>query len=148
MPEPYGPGDFVWCRFPYSEAPDRPGPERHVGYIVDIAAARRRTSVAATLYTTTSWRGADHPLPLGLIPIPAEQAQILGQRPFVIDARRIAYMPLAEPFFPEIGKPGGGILGCASAGLQTKIERALVELLRRPDLLQLLGPDVPPSGRR
>ncbi len=29
-PAPY---DIVWCRFPYEEAPDKPGPEPHPGLI-------------------------------------------------------------------------------------------------------------------
>ena len=37
MPGPCRPGDFVWCNFPFSEAPDQPGPQRHIGYVLDGA---------------------------------------------------------------------------------------------------------------
>jgi len=77
--------------FPFSEAPEKPGPQRHIGYVIDIGVSRnRKMSIVAALYTTTS-RYPDHAaLPLGVIPVGASAAASLGQRAFAIDARRIA----------------------------------------------------------
>lgn len=97
----------------------------------------------AALYTTTSRPRSDAPLPLGIIAISSEAGSDLGQRAFLIDARRIAYIPATEAFFPDITRPGAGIQSRASPGLQRKIELVMVEILKRPDLLELLGPDVP-----
>lgn len=144
----YKPGDFVWCLFAFSEAPEKPGPGRHIGYVIDIGVSRsRKMSVVAALYTTTSRTHADAAIPFGVVPFGVEAATTLGQRPFAIDARRIAYMPLVAEFFPEIGRPDAGVVGRASPGFQKRIERTLVELLKRPELLEILGPEKPPSRR-
>lgn len=54
----------------------------------------------AVLYTTT--RPFAEPLPLGVIPIAGQAAEALRQRPFWIDARCIAYLPVTVEFFPRL----------------------------------------------
>lgn len=144
---PYLPGQFVWCLFPFSDAPLRPGPRRHIGYVLDIVRRRGRFHVAALLYTTTQPWPQGAALPPGVIRAQARQAAQAGQRPFLLDARRIAYLPVERAFFPDLEQPGRGIQGTASVGFQRHIERAVVELLQTPELLELLGPERPKRQR-
>jgi len=138
---PYVPGQFVWCMFPFSEAPGVPGPTRHIAYVVDVVQRGSQAYIAAALYTTTSPRSS--PLPMGLVAIREANARKLNQRDFFIDARRIAYMPVNTAFFPDLMRPDKGIQGQATKGLQAKIEGTLVQMLKRPELLELLGPERP-----
>lgn len=140
---PYRPGQFVWCLYPFREFPDRPGPLRHIGYVLDVVQRGSKLLVAAALYTTTSPWPTHAPLPRGVIAIREQQARAIGQRPFFIDARRIAYMPVNEAFFPDLQQSDKGVVGEATPGLVHKVEAAVVELLKRPDLLELLGPERP-----
>lgn len=138
---PYLPGHFVWCNFPFSESPTSPGPRRHIGYILDIVGRRDRLYVAAALYTTTSSWPSGAPLPLGVIPVRDPKAAQMGQKPFVIDARRIALMPINSTFFPDLHRPEKGIQGTATETLKRQIEATMVRLVKRPELLQILGPE-------
>jgi hypothetical protein len=138
---PYLPGQFVWCMFPFSETPDVPGPTRHVAYIVDIVQRGNHVYVAAALYTTTSPKSS--PLPIGVIAMRDTSAKSVNQSDFFIDARRIAYMPIDTAFFPDLTRPGKGIQGEATKGLQHKIETTLAQMLKRPELIELLGPERP-----
>jgi hypothetical protein len=143
---PYRPGQFVWCMFPFTEAPLRPGPQRHIGYVLDIVQRRGRLCVAVLLYTTTRAWPRDTALPAGVVRVQEKQAAV-GQRPFLLDARRIAYMPVDRTFFPELNNPGRGVQGTASIGFQRHVERVLAALLEQPELLELLGPERPQRRR-
>jgi hypothetical protein len=135
---PYRPRQFVWCRYPSNELPDLPGPKVRIGYV--LAAQPAGPSAAIVLYTTTvPWR-SDAPRPLGLIPIDAQQAQRLGQKPFLIDARHLAILPLTPEFFPYMDTPDQGVQGTASLGLDRKIRTVLAELQRRQVALDVRGP--------
>jgi hypothetical protein len=123
-------GDFVWCAFPEREAPLRPGP-LHVGYTL---------AVAAVAYTTSQpWSG---PLPPGVITFDSEEAASLGQaRAFVLDLRRLAYVPLTATWFPRAGEAGAGVLGRAPKALRDRVNAAVTELVkRRPESLSRSGP--------
>jgi hypothetical protein len=135
---PYRPRQFVWCRYPTSELPHLPGPKRRIGYV--LAAQHTEPPAALVLYTTTApWR-SDAARPLGLIAIDERQAQRLGQRPFIIDARYLAVLPLGLEFFPHLTEPGHGVQGTASLGLDRKIRTVLAELRRRQIPLDVRGP--------
>ncbi|MCC7046288.1 MAG: hypothetical protein IT562_06210 [Alphaproteobacteria bacterium] len=140
---PFLPGQFVWCNFPFRETPSDPGPERDIAYVVDILRKGDRLLVCATLYTTTRLWPRDRARPPGLVPVAGSAAQNLGQSTFAIDARRVAYMPIDERFFPDLHRPDRGIRGTAPRALQDQVTQALVRLLQRPDLLELLGPERP-----
>lgn len=140
MTLPYRPGHFVWCRFPQNERPDKPGPKLRIGYLATVRQVEQGLAVAV-LYTTT--RPFAEPLPLGVIPIAGRAAETLGQRPFWIDARCIAYLPVTIEFFPRLDRADHGVQGVALVGLQRKIVAAATEVFRRPELLDLRGP-----GRR
>jgi hypothetical protein len=136
------PGQFVWCRFPTAEQPEAPGPKSRIGYIL---AVRRigRADVAAMLYTTTARWPSDAARPLGVIPIDEPRARAIGQKPFMIDVRTAAALPITIEFFPHLERDDRGIQGVASAGLSRKIESVLEELRRRRIAIELRGP----SGR-
>jgi hypothetical protein len=138
----YRPGQFVWCRFPTAEQPKAPGPKSRIGYVL---AVRRvgRVDVAALLYTTTVRWQTDEARPLGVIPIDEPQARKIGQKPFMIDVRTAAALPITIEFFPHLERADRGIRGAASAGLIRKIGLVLEELGRRRIVIDVRGP----SGR-
>jgi hypothetical protein len=135
----YRSGQFVWCRFPTAEQPEAPGPKSRIGYVL---AVRRigRAHVAALLYTTTARWPAEAARPLGVIPIDERQAQAIGQKPFTIDVRTAAALPITIEFFPHLERADRGIQGLASAGLSRKIESLLDELRRRRIAIAVRGP--------
>jgi hypothetical protein len=141
---PFLPGQFVWCRFPYSEAPLPPGDKERVVYVADVRqhAGRQMFTVMPLCRTTVQWeRGT--PLPLGVIPVAIGAAAKMKQKPFVIDARRIAFVPANESYFPRLRAPDGAVIHEATKAFRAHIENVLARLANRPDLVQLLGPDIP-----
>jgi hypothetical protein len=102
-----------------------------------------RDVFVATLYTTTARWSANTPLPLGVIPISGHQADKLKQRPFVIDGRCIAILPIVAAFFPHLPEADHGIKGAAPTGLARRITAMLVEMQRRQVAIEVRGP-----GRR
>lgn len=144
---PFSPGQFVWCRFPYSEAPLSPGDKERIVYVADIRQhSGRRIFTVMSLYTTTVQWDPAAPLPLGVIPVAGATAAKMNQKPFVIDARRIAFVPATKDFFPRLRSSQDAILYEATKGFRVHVENVLAQLAQRPDLVQLLGPDNP--GRR
>lgn len=99
-----------------------------------------------SLYTTASQWDPSSPLPLGVIPVTGAAAAKMNQKPFVIDARRIAFVPATADFFPRLLTPENAVVYQATKGFRGNVENILAELARRPDLVQLLGQDSP--GRR
>ncbi len=138
MTSPYRAGQFVWCRFPTGEQPLSPGPKLRIGYVLDVSPSM----VTAMLYTSTV-RWSDERLPLGVIPIGERQAQRLGQKPFVIDLRCAAFLPITIEFFPRLTRADRGVQGEAPAGLDRKIKAVLTEMRRRGVAIDVRGP-----GRR
>jgi len=146
---PFGLGQFIWCRFPYMEKPLRPGPKEHIGYIADIRELGEDAHLAVmSIYTTTVPWEPRMRLPLGVIPVEPSAAAAMNQKGFVIDARRIAFMPVSLAFFPRLGKPNKGIVHTASPRFHRLVQNTLLQLARRPDLIVALGPDRPGQVRR
>ena len=131
-------GDFVWCAFPKREAPLRPGP-LHVAYTLAVAGVAGGHGVMVAYTTSQPWAGA---LPQGVIAFGSEEAAGLGQaRAFVLDLRRLAYLPLAAPWFPRVGETGAGVLGRAQETLRRRVNAMVTELARRrPETLSRSGP--------
>ena len=131
-------GDFVWCAFPEREAPLRPGP-LHVAYTLAVAAVGEGHGVMATYTTSQPWTGA---LPHGVIAFDGAEAASLGQaRAFVLDLRRMAYLPLTTTWFPRAGEEGAGVLGRAPRVLRDRVNAMATELVRRrPESLSRGGP--------
>jgi hypothetical protein len=134
----YRAGQFVWCRFPTAERPLVSGPKLRIGYILDVSPSR----VTAVLYTTTT-RWVGDRVPLGVIPIDERAAQKLGQKPFVIDLRCAAFIPITSDFFPRLDHAERGVQGEAPAGLTRQIAAVLTEMQRRQVTIEVRGP-----GRR
>ncbi len=104
--------------------------------------AAAHLTVMAIYTTTTPWEtGAK--LPLGVIPIASEIAQQMKQKSFVMDARKIAFIPVNSAFFPRIATPDKGIIHTASMRFHTHVQNTLMQLARRPDLVVALDPDLP-----
>jgi hypothetical protein len=132
-------GDFVWCKFPNRELPASPGPTEHVAYTLAVSEDTVLTALVA--YTTSqSWRYSR--LPPGVFAFDMTAAAALGQsRPFVMDLRRLAAVPVTREWFPRLGQPGSGVLGHMPKRRQLAYLRVVEELLmRRPDHIEQLGP--------
>ncbi len=142
MTPPYRAGQFVWCRFPTREQPLSPGPKLRIGYVLDVSPSM----MTAMLYTSTA-RWADDRLPLGVIHIGEKQAQKLGQKPFAIDVRCAAFLPISIEFFPHLMDADHGVQGEAPAGLDRKIKAVLTEMRRRRVPIDLRGPGRGTPGR-
>lgn len=131
-------GDFVWCAFPEREAPLRPG-LLHVAYTLAVANVGGGHGVMAVYTTSQPWAGT---LPQGVIAFDREEAAGLGQaRAFVLDLRRLAYLPLTATWFPRVGETGASILGRAPKSLRDRVNATATELARRrPETLSRSGP--------
>lgn len=136
-------GCFVWVMFPFGppDAPDQPGPVRHIGYVLATNSTPRVPMLLLAYTSSGPWRGAGARLPLGVIEFDATAAAALGQRPFHLDLRCLAQVPLTRRWFPDFERGDRGIVGLAGARLQARIDGLLSELVRRNrDVIQMRGP--------
>lgn len=136
-------GSFVWTQFPFGppHRPDLPGPVRHIAYVL-AQNTRQRPAQLLLAYTSSGpWRGATQSLPLGVIEFSAAEAKALRQRPFHIDLRCLAQVPLTSAWFPDLAQPDHGVVAVAGTRLQARIERVFEELVARSrDLIEVRGP--------
>ncbi len=116
----------------------RPGP-LHVAYTLAVAAVAGGYGVMAAYTTSQPWAGA---LPHGVIAFDSEEAAKLGQAcAFVLDLRRLAYLPLTATWFPRLGGVGADVLGRAPKALRDRANAVTTELAkRRPETLTKSGP--------
>jgi hypothetical protein len=142
---PYRSGDFVWSNYPQRENPARPGP-RHVGYVALSTGSYSDGTVWLAFTTSQPWNG---PKPFGVYSVDRGTAAAMGQsRPFTLDLRRIANVPVTSEWFPDLDAPAHGIVGRAPERLRLAYEAALTELARRrPENIERLGPLTPRSRR-
>jgi hypothetical protein len=80
--------------------------------------------------------------PRGIRIFTLEQARATGQdRVFVLDLRRIAYIPVDSDWFPYLASGGHGIVGFAPEPLRLELERAAKEIFsRHADTVERFGP--------
>jgi hypothetical protein len=147
---PFREDDFVWCAFPEHENPAQPGP-LHLGYTLAASSAVPPVSPmpsALITYTTSRPWPPDMPLPLGVQAFNREAATRYGQsRAFVMDLRRIAFVPTTPAWFPRIEQPGHGIQGHAPKAEQRRFRQLANELaIRHSELVERLGPLWPRGG--
>jgi len=142
---PYRPGDFVWSHYPLSENPARPGP-RHIGYVTLSTSSDTEDLVWLAFTTSQPWTGRK---PSGVYSVDRDAAAGMGQsRPFTLDLRRMANVPVTAAWFPDLSAPAHGIVGRAPERLRLVYEAALIALARRhPDTIERLGPLVPRPRR-
>jgi hypothetical protein len=148
MEPPFRLRQFVWCQFPFMEEPLRPGPEEHVSYVADIRhiAGNAHLTVMSIYTTTTPWE-LGVKLPLGIIPVEPTMAQKMNQKGFVMDARKVAFIPVNQAFFPRLAEPDKGIIFTAAERWHQLVQNTLMKLAKRPELVVKLGPDVPGQRR-
>src|SRR5947208_2252841 len=104
---PFQLGDFVVCNFPYDDAPDQPGPKEHFGLCLGTLASSAGQVAAVAAYTTSQAWPTGMPVPRGVHRVSQAAAVAMGQqRAFVVDARKIAFMPITEEFFPQLRERG------------------------------------------
>ncbi len=116
----------------------RPGP-LHVAYTLAVAAVGSGYGVMTAYTTSQPWVGV---MPHGVIAFDSAEAAGLGQtRAFVLDLRRLAYLPLTVAWFPHAGEQGAGVLGRAPKALRDRVNATATELAkRRPETLSRSGP--------
>jgi hypothetical protein len=102
--------------------------------------------LTSLLLAYTSSRPRTGPVPPGVFPVSRDEAKAMGQdRAFVIDARRLALVPLTSEWFGRLADVGGGVRGRAPKAMQGHVMgqvmgqvTALLE--RRPENVEKLGP--------
>jgi hypothetical protein len=121
----------------------------HLAYILGVSGVAGTNQFSAiSAYTTSQpWPGAA--MPLGVRAFDRQAAATLGQsRPFILDMRRLAFVPITPVWFPQVDQPGHGIQGHAPQALRRQLERVAAELAtRRGDIVERLG-TLWPSGKR
>ena len=134
----------MWCAFPERENPAQPGP-LHLGYTLvasgPVLPASPQPS-ALIAYTTSQPWPSGAPFPLGVLAFSREVAGRYGQaRAFVMDLRRIAFVPLTAAWFPRLGQPGDGVQGHAPKAEQRRFRQLAQDLaIRHAELVERLGP--------
>lgn len=112
--------------------------------IFDAVGATGWSAVVACS-TSQAWNQAARPP--GLFVFDQQEAAIFGQsRPFVLDLRRLAYVPVVADWFPWLDQADRGIQGRAPARWERQFKRAAEDLLtRRPEIIERLAPLWPPG---
>ena len=110
-----------------------------MAYTLAVAAVAGSYGVMAAYTTSQPWAGA---LPQGVIAFDSAEAAGLGQaRAFVLDLRRLAYLPLTAAWFPRVAEEGAGVLGRAPKALRDRVNAMATDLVkRRPETLSRSGP--------
>ena len=80
-----------------------------------------------------------------MISVPVGRAQKSGNRTaFFIDVRKRAFMPLSAEYFPELDRPGFGVVGRADKALFAEARRQFILVNERhKELIVNLGPRRP-----
>jgi hypothetical protein len=114
---------------------------RHIAYVL-ATDSKPKVPMLLLAYTSSGpWRGATVRLPLGVMEFEDAAARAVGQKPFHIDLRCLAQVPLAKRWFPDLGQIGFGIIGTAGARLRERIDVMLNYLVtRNRDLIEMRGP--------
>jgi hypothetical protein len=130
--------------------PALPGP-RHLGYVIDVFAMGSQGAVheySALIAYTTSQPWNSPVCPPGVFLFDAAAAAGFGQhRAFVLDLRRLAFIPVTVAWFPWLDTLEG-IQGRATQHWQRQFKQATEDLLlRRAEIIERLGPLWPKTGR-
>ena len=127
-------GAFVKVLFPTSEKPREPG-LLHIAYVLAV-----RPPLVLVAYSTSQPWPDGVPRPFGIQIFPAREAAALNQRPFVLHLQRQAKLLLSPRWFPEIERPGQGVIAVAPQPLREELFGLVVALERRyRENVELLG---------
>lgn len=118
-------GAFVKVLFPTSERPREPG-LLHIAYVLAV-----RPPLALVAYSTSQIWPESVPKPFGLRVFTADEAKNLNQRPFALHLHRQAKLLLSLRWFPEIERPGQGVVATAPPRLREELFRMVVALEQR-----------------
>lgn len=93
-------------------------------------------------YTTSRQWPRETPLSLGVLSFDRTQARLYGQsRAFVMDLRRVAFLPVTTAWFPNLDRPGSGVQGRAPKADQRRFRGIAEDLAQRHgELVERLGP--------
>jgi hypothetical protein len=120
--------------FPTVERPRVPG-LLHIGYVIGATA---RDAVVA--YTTSQPWPVDIPLALGArVFSPAEAVALNQNRGFLLRIDLLARLPMTAVWFPDIAKPGQGVIAVAPAALQRELTALGAALLQRRGRRVIIG---------
>ncbi len=97
---------------------------------------------AILAYTTSSGLNFPGRQPLGLHSFSPAEAAALGQgSAFRLDLKRLAFLPLAPTWFPDLPLANQGVLGRATKAQRQALQASLDDVLKRGGgLVQRLGP--------
>jgi hypothetical protein len=124
--------------FPFGppDPPDQPGPARHIAYVLATDSKPKVPRLLLAYTSSGPWRGVSARLPLGVMEFDDAAARAVGQKPFHIDLRCLAQVPLAKRWFPDLSQTGK-----AGARLRERIDVILSDLVtRNRDLIEMRGP--------
>ena len=115
-----------------------------MGYVA-LTTSGVNVSMFVAYTTSRPWAG---PKPPGVYHFTRTEAKGMGQfRPFTLDLRRMAAVPVTEEWFPDLNTPNHGTAGHTPERLRKTFENAINELFtRHPENIERLGPLWP--GRR
>jgi hypothetical protein len=93
-------------------------------------------------YTTSQPWPPGTPLPIGVLAFNLAEASRYGQsRAFVMDVRRVAFVPVTLQWFPYLGQPDHGVRGRAPKPDQRRFRQMAEDLAaRHAELVERLGP--------
>ncbi len=116
-----------------------------MGYVA-LSTSGPVNAVFLAYSTSQPWEG---PPPLGIYVFDRETAKGMGQsRPFTLDLRRMAAVPVTAEWFPDLNTATRGKVGRVSESLRVTLEAAVKQLFSRHSAnIERLGPLWPRGPR-
>jgi len=126
-------GAFVLTNFPLGppHRRDVPGPTPHIAYCLGFRSEVAPLQLMLAYTSSVQRRWGMERVPLGVIEFDVVAAAALKQRPFHIDLRCLARVPISTAWLPRLDRVDRGVVAWADRALQTRITGVLSELARR-----------------
>ncbi|HEY4172481.1 MAG TPA: hypothetical protein VGM42_05590 [Rhodopila sp.] len=135
-------GAFVLTNFPFGppNRPDQPGPVPHIAYCLGVQTSGRGPELILAYTSSGPWRPPGRTVPVGVIEFDRAAASLVNQKPFHLDLRVLARIPLSPSWLPRLNTPDHGIVARADRALRDRINAAAERLVRRrPEVIQVRG---------
>ncbi len=114
---------------------------RHIAFVLAVDTKPATPQLLLAYTSSGAWRGSADAVPQGVINFGEREAKAVGQKPFHMDLRCLAQVPLNAAWFPDLAQPGHGVVGVAGARLQVRIEKMLQEMVtRNRNPIEMRGP--------